>query len=120
MIAGGMAIGSHTHSHELLSQLSASRQSEELSKSRAILEQQLGTTVDVIAYPVGAKDSFTVETESIAQKLNYRAAFSHHGGTNLPGQIDRLDIKRHSIGSQSWNRFKVQAAVCKRTGKYWP
>lgn len=120
MIAGGMAIGSHTHSHELLSQLDSSRQTEELSKSRSILEQQLGATVDVIAYPVGAKDSFTTETKTIAQKLNYRAAFSHHGGTNLPGQIAPFDIKRHSVGSQSWNRFKAQAAVCKRTGSYWP
>ena len=120
MIAGGMAIGSHTHSQQLLSQLDGGQQREELSKSRSILEGQLGTTVDVIAYPVGATDSFTDETKRIAQDLGYRAGLSHHGGTNLPGKIDRFDIKRHSIGSQSWNRFKVQAAVCKRTGKYWP
>lgn len=120
MMAGGMAIGSHTHSHQLLSQLDGSHQREELSKSRSILEERLGTAVDVIAYPVGAKDSFTDETMRVAQELGYRAGLSHHGGTNLPGQIARFDIKRHSVGSQSWNRFKVQAAVCKRTGKYWP
>jgi peptidoglycan/xylan/chitin deacetylase (PgdA/CDA1 family) len=120
MIASGMAIGSHTHSHQLLNQLNADRQTEELSKSRSILEQQLGTTVDVIAYPVGARDSFTTETKTIARDLGYRAAFSHHGGKNLPGQISPFDIKRHSIGGQSWNRFKVQASVCKRTGNYWP
>jgi peptidoglycan/xylan/chitin deacetylase (PgdA/CDA1 family) len=120
MIGGGMAIGSHTHSHQLLSQLEAGQQADELAKSRSILQQQLGIAADVLAYPVGAETSFTEETQRIARQLGYRCAFSHHGGKNLRGQISAYDVKRNNVGTQSWSRFQVQAAVCKRTGSYWP
>lgn len=120
MIAGGMAIGSHTHSHQLLSQLDPGQQADELTRSRSILQKELGIAVDVIAYPVGAKTSFTDETQKIARELGYRAAFSHHGGKNLRGHISPFDVKRNNVGTQSWTRFQVQAAVCRRTGDYWP
>ena len=41
MTRGGMAIGSHTHSHCVLSQLQPDQQYEELSKSRAILKEKV-------------------------------------------------------------------------------
>jgi len=115
-----MAIGSHTHSHHVLSQLEPERQFEELSSSRAILKQQLGAAPEAIAYPVGGKSSFTEETQNAAFKAGYRAAFSFYGGVNSPGKISAFDVKRIGIGGQSWNRFRVQTDVCRVTGKYWP
>jgi peptidoglycan/xylan/chitin deacetylase (PgdA/CDA1 family) len=120
MIAGDMAIGSHTHSHQVLSQLKPEQQFKELSQSRAILKKQLGIKADALAYPVGIKGSFTRQTQLAAREAGYRAAFSHHGGTNLPGRMYRGDINRIGIGSQSWKRFRVQTSVCSFTGKYWP
>jgi peptidoglycan/xylan/chitin deacetylase (PgdA/CDA1 family) len=120
MVAEGMAIGSHTHSHQVLNQLAADRQAEELTRSRSILKEQLGIATDVLAYPVGAKLSFSIETQRIARESGYRAAFSHHGGRNMPGKTCAYDIKRNKVGSQSWNRFRVQSAVCSLTGSYWP
>jgi len=86
MIAGGMAIGSHTHSHPVLSQLDPQWQFEELSKSRAILKEKLGIEADALAYPVGGRNSFTDATQRAAQEAGYRVAFSFHGGVNLPGK----------------------------------
>ncbi len=120
MTAGGMAIGSHTHSHHVLSQLEPVRQLEELSRSRAILKEQLGVAPDAIAYPVGGKTSFTDQTQNAARETGYRAAFSFYGGVNSPGNISVFDVKRIGIGGQSWNRFRVQTVVCRTTGKYWP
>lgn len=120
MIRGGMAIGSHTHSHHVLSQLEPARQYEELSKSLAILKEQLGAGADVLAYPVGVRTSFTGETQKLAQKAGYRAAFSFYGGTNLPCKISPYDITRIGIDDQSRSRFRVQTAVCRSTGSYWP
>jgi peptidoglycan/xylan/chitin deacetylase (PgdA/CDA1 family) len=120
MIRGGMAIGSHTHSHHVLSQLEPERQLEELSRSRAILKEQLGINADVLAYPVGGKASFTGQTQALARDAGYRAAFSFYGGTNLPGKTSSYDVNRIGIGGQSWSRFRVQTAVCRLTGKYWP
>lgn len=117
---GGMAFGSHTHSHIVLSQLKPERQHDELSGSRAILKEQLGNEADVLAYPVGNRDSFTNQTKMLARQIGYRAAFSFYGGTNLPGQISPYDVRRIGIGDQSWRRFRVQADVCRFTTSYWP
>lgn len=65
MLGGGMAIGSHTHSHQVLSQLEPSQQREDLVKSRAILKDRLRIDADVLAYPVGGKASFTQETRKL-------------------------------------------------------
>jgi peptidoglycan/xylan/chitin deacetylase (PgdA/CDA1 family) len=120
MIRGGMAIGSHTQSHAVLSQLTAEQQLEELSGSRAILKEQLGVEVEALAYPVGHKGSFSFETQRLAQDAGYRGAFSHYGGTNLRRTISAFDIKREKVVPQSMSRFRVQAAVCKATSKFWP
>jgi hypothetical protein len=74
----------------------------------------------VLAYPVGAKSSFTVYTQKTAQDAGYRAAFSFHGGTNYPGKTLPFDIKRIGIDGQSRSRFRVQASVCRFTGSFWP
>ena len=120
MSRGGMAIGSHTHSHHVLSQLEPERQCEELSESRAILKEKLGIEADVLAYPVGRKASFLDRTQRIARDAGYRAAFSSYGGTNLQGKTSPYDVKRTKMVSQSWSRFRARTAVCRFTGSYWP
>jgi hypothetical protein len=120
MSRAGMAVGSHTHSHQVLSQLKPEQQLKELSESRAILSRQLGVEADVIAYPVGHKASFTEQTLDIARKSGYRAAFSHYGGINMQGSTSLFDIRRTKIVNQSLSRFRVQTDVCRPTGIYWP
>jgi peptidoglycan/xylan/chitin deacetylase (PgdA/CDA1 family) len=94
MIRNGMAIGSHTHSHQVLSQWGPERQREELCRSRAILKEQLGIEANVLAYPVGARTSFTNQTQQAARDAGYHAAFSFYGGTNLQGNISPYDVAR--------------------------
>lgn len=120
MKKAGMAIGCHTHSHLALSLKEPERQYEELSLSRAILKEQLGVEASVLAYPLGHKGSYTEQTAGIAKELGYRAAFSHHGGTNLQGATSSFDVKRNKVLGQSSARFQVQASVCQSTGGYWP
>lgn len=116
----GMAIGSHTQSHAVLGQLTRQQQFDELAGSRAILKEQLGAAVDVLAYPVGHRDSFSDETQSIVREAGYRAAFSHYGGVNLRTGASAFDIRRAKVAAPSMSRFKVQTAVCRATGKLWP
>lgn len=120
MIAGGMAIGSHTYSHTVLSQMQPEQQRDDLAQSRAHLKEHLGKEPDALAYPVGLRSTFTQQTQQLAEECGYRAAFSFYGGTNLPGMTRPYDVKRVGVGDQSWPRFRVQAAVCRLTGKYWP
>jgi peptidoglycan/xylan/chitin deacetylase (PgdA/CDA1 family) len=120
MTSGGMAIGSHTHSHHVLSQLEPDQQRRELAHSRTLLREQLGVEVDTLAYPVGHVTSFSEQTQRLARDTGYRAAFSFYGGTNQQGKMRPYDLKRVSVAGQSWSRFRVQAAICRCTGNYWP
>lgn len=120
MIDGGMAIGSHTCSHPVLSQLEPDQQRQELADSRALLRKHLGIEAAALAYPVGNTISFSEKTQQLAKETGYRAAFSFHGGTNLPGMTRRYDVKRVGVDDQSWRRFQVQIAFCRLTGSFWP
>jgi peptidoglycan/xylan/chitin deacetylase (PgdA/CDA1 family) len=120
MVSGGMAIGSHTVMHQVLSQMSPDRQFEELSHSRTLFEEKAGIQVDSLAYPVGRPGCFSEQTQKLAREAGYRAAFSFYGGTNLSGGTAPFDVRRISGGSASWPRFRVQASVCRLTGAYWP
>ncbi|MDQ6678292.1 MAG: polysaccharide deacetylase family protein, partial [Acidobacteriota bacterium] len=97
MVRGGMAIGSHTHTHQILSRTSEQEQTDELSLSKRILEERLGGSITSLAYPVGLPDSFSVTTRTIAKNMHYRVAFSFHGGFNREGAIDPFNIRRHGI-----------------------
>ena len=53
----GHSIGSHTHTHPFLTSCSDSALREELSMSRQLIEQQLGTEVDTVSLPGGRVDA---------------------------------------------------------------
>ena len=111
MQTGGMKFGSHTHNHDVLSGLSSERQVAELSGSRAILERELGRTVDILAYPVGRPYTFNDDTRAALEELGYRAAFSFYGGVNPRGGVDRLDIRRQDCHSPSAALFRLQTTL---------
>jgi peptidoglycan/xylan/chitin deacetylase (PgdA/CDA1 family) len=121
MIGGGMAIGSHCHSHCVLSKLQLEEQSRELNQSRGLLKERLGINAEAIAYPIGGITSFSEQTQALAQKAGYSIAFSYYGGTNPLGQPNPYNVKRTGIlADQSQLRFRVQTTTCRATGKYWP
>ena len=119
MRRAGMAFGSHTHSHEILSKLSPVQQLLELIKSREVLERQLDHPVDTLAFPVGQKDTFSLETLLMLGSAGYRAAFSFYGGLNLPGKVCPFDVLRYGVDGQSYSRFRLQTAIGTTTGTRW-
>jgi len=120
MLAADMAIGSHTHSHAVLTQLDPEQQRYDLSQSRLLLKQHLSIEADVLAYPVGAQSSISNQIQRSAREVGYRAAFSSYGGTNLPGATHPYNIKRVGVGWQSARCFRVRSGICRITGRYWP
>ena len=120
LAGGGMALGAHTHSHRILGRLSADEQHQELLEPRKILQEKVGVGAETIAYPVGAKTSFTQETKMLAERLGYRAAFSFYGGVNRPGEVDCFDVRRVGVDGQSVARFRVQSTIAALTDRFWP
>ncbi len=101
MQEAGMTIGSHTISHPVLSQCSATDQQIELTQSKLQIERRLGGRVHSIAYPVGTTSAFTAETETLAARAGYRLAFGFSGGLNMAGDIHNLHLRRLSLASDS-------------------
>lgn len=103
MREAGMDIGSHTQSHQILSDLTLDAQKEELAKSKSILEKELGTEVSVLAYPVGGLDSYTRETANLVRDCGYRAAFkfTKGGGYNPDPKTNPFDLARIPVENQA-------------------
>lgn len=119
MQAAGMAFGSHTHTHEILSKLSNEKQMEELKTSREIMERELGQPIRTLAYPVGAPSTFSASTMDAAERAGYVAAFSFFGGINTPGRMERFNIRRVGVASPSIARLRLQTALMALTGSVW-
>ena len=119
MREGGMDFGSHTHSHEVLSKLSVENQYEELECSRKILERELSAPITSLAYPVGGKAAFSKDTQEMAKRSGYDAAFFFYGGFNLRGAVEPYDVHRFAVEQQSHPRFRLQMALGGISGAVW-
>ncbi|MGH7437651.1 MAG: polysaccharide deacetylase family protein [Polyangiaceae bacterium] len=93
MNRAGMAIESHTRSHQVLANLTSEEQRGECFESRALLRAR-GLSAISLAYPVGHKTAFTPETVALAREAGYRYAVSNYGGINLPETMNRFDVRR--------------------------
>lgn len=68
--SAGIDIGSHSVSHVRLAEQSAERVCEELTHSKAELEDVLGERIDHFCYPYGSHDIHTVEAAAQAGYLS--------------------------------------------------
>ncbi len=108
----GMSIGSHTHSHRILSSLTEADQRNELSLSKRILEAELGQPINAIAYPVGQAFAFNGLTKRLAREVGYRIGFSYYGGFNRPGLLDVLDLRRTTVEfDHTFPQFRTRATL---------
>lgn len=83
MRADGIAFGSHTMSHRMMTQLEPAAVAEELTESRRLLEQRLNAPVYLLAYPNGNHDAGICAQ---ARQAGYRFAF-----TTVAGRVARND-----------------------------
>lgn len=91
-----MTIGSHTHTHRVLSTLSSAEQLEEFRLSKEILERELGRPVRSVAYPVGGHHDFHLETGTLARMCGYVLGFSFQTGANRVDDVDPFGVRRIS------------------------
>ena len=99
----GICVGSHTVTHPRMSRLTATEVENELRVSRADLEDRIGKTVDVFAYPYG--DSTPSVRRAVAR--HFRLAC----GTKLAfvsPDSDSIELPRIDV-YYLHNRFCFQA-----------
>lgn len=81
MAAAGQSIQSHSHTHRYLTSLGAAELRDELSRSRAMIEQEIGQPVTLLAPPGGRMPP---NLEQVARDCGYRHILS-----SRPGRIGR-------------------------------
>jgi tetratricopeptide (TPR) repeat protein len=94
MAQHNIAIGSHTHTHRVLSTLSPSAQKEEMILSKLIIEENIGRPVLSVSYPVGEPHYITAETPVIASISGYSLGFTTNTGVNDWRSIRPYELKR--------------------------
>lgn len=101
--AAGFEIGSHTHSHARLSEVSGdpNRMVIELKSSKALIEQNLGVPCISIAWPFGTNADIDDRALVAIQRAGYEACFSAVRGCVEPGVTDIFRVPRHQVEA-SW------------------
>ena len=96
MHRAGMAFGSHTLSHPILSRMKPAEAEKELLESKRILEEQIGSPVKYFAYPFGqAADCGEAAQEVV--RCGYTAAVTTMQGVNTTG-ADLYHLRRVQLG----------------------
>jgi peptidoglycan/xylan/chitin deacetylase (PgdA/CDA1 family) len=71
MMAAGMTIGGHSHTHPPLPGVGGTRLEDEVAGSKAWLEDHFGIRIDTFAYPYGA---YTARVTAAVKAAGYRTA----------------------------------------------
>lgn len=91
-----ITIGAHTKSHTRLAGLDYEQQYIEINESKIILQNMIGTEVNVFSYPFGEEKDFTKKTIEIVKKSGFKKAAMVANGLYENSKGDFL-INRNTI-----------------------
>lgn len=97
MHRAGIAIGSHTMTHPVVSQLSPAELEEELSGSKRLLENRLDAPVRDFAFPFGQPADCGTSAAASLARWGYRSAATTCWGINRPW-TSPFSLRRVQIG----------------------
>lgn len=107
MQLAGWDIQPHGMSHPRLPTLSKEKQIMEIEESRKWIEQELGGTADVFAYPYGEYNNHTL---TILKENKFRYAFTIQQGRAAPSQNPLL-LKRLFVNGEEELKMFIQKLV---------
>ena len=89
MIESGINIQSHTLNHSKLEELPDDEIRSELLNSKIVLEENLGITVNYLAYPTG---TYNLHIAGIAKDVGYKGAYTiKYGGVDMGSNMYALE-----------------------------
>lgn len=105
-----ITLGSHTHTHSLMSTLSLAEAHFELSMSQKLIEAELDDKCNMFCYPNGGPRDFTPRDKELLHKLGYSAAVTLIPGFN-DHRTDRFELRRFNIvRSNDFNLFLAKVS----------
>lgn len=94
MIQSGLvSIGSHTHTHAILTKCRFDEMEKELLVSKEIIEKRTGLRCELFCYPNGASGDFNQETKKRLQQSGYLCGLTTVFGVNDPDAVP-FELKR--------------------------
>jgi peptidoglycan/xylan/chitin deacetylase (PgdA/CDA1 family) len=97
MAQQGIEFGSHSVSHPILTKLDDKTLAHELTSSLQTIKRELGTCLDVLAYPEGSTSAFNARVVDATRRAGYRLGLSYVSGTNILRKFDPFRVKRLHI-----------------------
>jgi peptidoglycan/xylan/chitin deacetylase (PgdA/CDA1 family) len=115
LTAAGMSVQSHTHGHQLLSELPETAVIDELRTSRGLLDAELGQRTTTIALPGGEAPRLSF---AVFRNTGYRWVATSLWGANQPvgseGYVRRYTVRRDT------NDHRFEICVNAASGPYSP
>ncbi len=103
----GHTVGAHTATHPILARVPAAGVRDELRRSRAAIERQIGHAVDLFAYPNGRAIDFTDETARIVAEEGFVAACTTIEGLN-DATSDPFALHRFCVRDEALPLFALR------------
>src|SRR4029077_3664879 len=97
MRQAGIAFGSHTLTHPVVSQLTLQELEQEVGASKCILEKKLGIPVLDFAFPFGKASDCSPPALEMLSRSGYRSAVTTVSGVNTPN-VNPFELRRLQVG----------------------
>ena len=102
MARNGITIGSHSHTHPILSRMPLQKAKEDIFISKKIIEENLDIKVKHFAYPNGRAEDFSEELRNYCQEIGFESVAALIHGTNDPLNGNAFALKRIGVMSPVW------------------
>src|SRR5262249_37533562 len=118
LVASGMDVQSHSHSHLVLNTLTPAAVVEDLACSWRALRDELGVDAHAIAYPVGYE--LDPERRRAVLDAGFELGFTNDTGVGSLDRLDRLAMPRVSMDlSLGGAAYKLRLAIGGRRAARW-
>lgn len=112
MQARGTEIGSHTHSHVALTEIGQPQLQDELQRSKQILETNLGTSIEFLAYPYG---QFNTQIIAALEQAGYTGACTGEPGLGTTAgnayKLKRVNVPKPKYGLWEFRLRLLRAQI---------
>lgn len=99
LVARGMSVQSHSHSHKVLNAFTPAEAEADLARSAALLGEVLGGAIETASYPVG----YTVDGQlrGAAAAAGFAIGFTNRTGLGDLDRLDPLNVPRVGMDARS-------------------
>jgi peptidoglycan/xylan/chitin deacetylase (PgdA/CDA1 family) len=98
LMTNGVSVQSHGVSHRRFSEISLEEQKDELMRSKSILENNLGSPVEFMAFPYGDDGKNKEHTKSCLRETGYQAACLYGGDSFVLPPANPYCLSRIAMG----------------------